>query len=141
MNSSIWGTKLKNSLDIANGELLVGLDTSTRNWKGKMLDDTGYLSTTLSSTDTRNIAMFSSYKKTFGALDLEVGARYDDTQIDVTDSSKTDRDYNELNGHIFSIYNLDKDTKIFAGIGKSSRVPDARELYYATANNNLEVEW
>ena len=139
MKSSIWGTKLKNSLDIANGELLVGLDTSTRNWEGKMLDDTGYLSTSLSSTDTRNIAMFSSYKKSFGALDLEVGARYDDTQIDVTDSSKTDRNYNELNGHIFSIYNLDKDTKIFAGIGKSSRVPDARELYYASANNDLEA--
>ncbi|NVJ53326.1 MAG: TonB-dependent receptor [Campylobacteraceae bacterium] len=139
MKSSIWGAKLKNKLDIANGELLVGLDTSTRNWRGRMIDDNGAYSTSLSSTDTRNIAMFSSYKKTFGALDLEVGARYDDTEIDVTDSAKTDRDYNELNGHIFSIYNLDKDTKIFAGIGKSSRVPDARELYYGSTNHDLEA--
>ncbi|XPV54770.1 MAG: TonB-dependent receptor domain-containing protein [Halarcobacter ebronensis] len=59
--------------------------------------------------------------------------------MDVTDSSKTDRDYNELNGHVFSIYNLDKDTKIFAGIGKSSRVPDARELYYGSTNHDLEA--
>ncbi|WP_417328349.1 TonB-dependent receptor [Halarcobacter sp.] len=140
MKSSIWGTKLKNKLDVANGELLVGLDTSTRNWRGRMYSSTGTMdSTSLSSTDTRNIAMFSSYKKTFGALDLEVGARYDDTEIDVTDSSKTDRDYNELNGHVFSIYNLDKDTKIFAGIGKSSRVPDARELYYGSTNHDLEA--
>lgn len=140
MKSSIWGTKLKNKLDIANGELLVGLDTSTRNWRGRKYNSTGTMdSTSLSSTDTRNIAMFSSYKKTFGALDLEVGTRYDDTQIDVTDSSKTNRDYNELNGHIFSIYNLDKDTKIFAGIGKSSRVPDARELYYGSTNHDLEA--
>ncbi len=140
MKSSIWGTKLKNKLDISNGELLVGLDTSTRNWRGRMYNSTGTMdSTSLSSTDTRNIAMFSSFKKSFGALDLEVGARYDDTEIDVTDSSKTDRDYNELNGHIFSIYNLDKDTKIFAGIGKSSRVPDARELYYGLTNHDLEA--
>ncbi|WP_424687600.1 TonB-dependent receptor [Halarcobacter ebronensis] len=140
MKSSIWGTKLKNKLDVANGELLVGLDTSTRNWRGRMYNSTGTMdSTSLSSTDTRNIAMFSSFKKSFGALDLEVGARYDDTEIDVTDSSKTDRDYNELNGHVFSIYNLDKDTKIFAGIGKSSRVPDARELYYGSTNHDLEA--
>ncbi|RXJ88795.1 TonB-dependent receptor [Arcobacter sp. CECT 8983] len=140
MKSSIWGAKLKNKLDVANGELLVGLDTSTRNWRGRMYNSTGTMnSISLSSTDTRNIAMFSTFKKSFGALDLEVGARYDDTNIDVTDSSKTDRDYNELNGYIFSIYNLDEDTKVFASFGKSSRVPDARELYYSSTNHDLEA--
>ncbi|AXH12799.1 TonB-dependent receptor plug domain-containing protein [Halarcobacter bivalviorum] len=140
MKSSIWGTKLKNKLDFANGELTVGLDTSTRNWRGRMYNSIGTVdSTSLTSTDTRNIALFSLYKKSFGALDLEVGARYDDTNIDATDSSKTDKNYNQLNGHVFSIYNIDKDTKIFAGVGKSSRVPDARELYYGATNNDLNA--
>ena len=137
LKTSIWGAKLKNKLDIANGELTVGLDTSKRNWRGRKYNsDLSTNTISLSSTDTRNIAMFSTYNKSFGAFDLEFGARYDDTQIDVTDSTKKDNDYNELNGHIFSVYNLDKDTKIFAGIGKSSRVPDARELYYAGSGND-----
>ncbi|MDD2400590.1 MAG: TonB-dependent receptor, partial [Sulfurovum sp.] len=38
-------------------------------------------------------------------------------------------DYSELNGYISGTYHADENTQYFAGIGKSSRVPDARELY------------
>ncbi len=42
---------------------------------------------------------------------------------------KQDNDYKALNGHLFTVYNIDNDTKLFARIGKLERVPDARELY------------
>ncbi len=138
MKSSIWGTKLKNSFDISDYLVTLGLDTSVRNWRGnKFNSDRSFDSTSLTSTDTTNKALFSKVEKTFGALDLQIGFRYDNTDIEPTDSLKTDKKYIALSGNIFGIYNIDKDTKIFAGVGKSSRVPDARELYMG-ANNNLE---
>jgi iron complex outermembrane receptor protein len=141
MNSSIWGSKIKNSMEVADSLVTVGLDTSVRNWKGQMTKTTSGVtttSTTLASTDTTNKAIFAKVEKTFGKLDLEAAARYDYTDIDSISSSKTDRKYTALNGNIFGIYNVDENMKYFAGIGKSARVPDARELYYSTSNNDLE---
>ena len=146
MKSSMWGTKVKNALELNEGLLTVGLDTSVRNWKGEK-----YITTvsdgsvvmgdiTLASTDTDNKAMFSTYKKSYGDLEVEVGTRYDYTDIDTVDASKDDKTYKELTGYLFTTYNLSKDTKLFGGLGKSSRVPDARELYYAgSGNDELEV--
>lgn len=143
MKSSIWGSKIKNSLEVADSLVTVGLDTSVRNWKGEMYrtsTTTGVVdnySTSLASTDTTNKAIFSKVEKSFGELDLEVGARYDYTDVDSIDNTKSDKKYTGLNGNIFGTYNVDKNMKYFAGVGKSSRVPDARELYMG-ANNNLE---
>ncbi|APW65094.1 TonB-dependent receptor [Poseidonibacter parvus] len=144
MNSSIWGTKIKNSMEVADSLVTIGLDTSVRNWKGNSYSTsvaTGIstpIATTLASTDTTNKAIFTEIEKSFGELDLEAGLRYDYTDIDSINSTKTDRKYTALNANIFAIYNADENTKYFAGIGKSSRVPDARELYYGGNNNDLE---
>jgi iron complex outermembrane receptor protein len=142
MKSSIWGTKIKNSMEVADYLVTVGLDTSVRNWKGEkyMTSVMGMQmpsTASLDSTDTTNKAIFSKIEKSFGKLDLEFGARYDYTDIDSVNAAKTDKKYASLNANIFAIYNADKNTKYFAGIGKSSRVPDARELYMG-ANNDLE---
>jgi len=139
MKSSIWGGKIKNNFELSDYLITFGLDASVRNWRGEKYNSTKTMDTTsLTSTDTTNKAIFSKVEKSFGKLDLEFGTRYDYTDIDPTSSSKTDRTFAALSGNIFGIYNLNKDTKIFAGIGKSSRVPDARELYYSDTNNDLE---
>jgi len=144
MKSSIWGTKLKNSMEISDSLVTVGLDTSVRNWKGESYmttvatGATTIPNTTLTSTDTTNKALFTKIEKSFGNLTIETGARYDYTDVDADSATKTDRNYKSLNANIFAVYKADSDTKYFAGIGKSSRVPDARELYYAASNNNLE---
>ncbi|MFA6789331.1 MAG: TonB-dependent receptor, partial [Arcobacteraceae bacterium] len=142
--TSIWGSKIKNSMEIADSLVTVGLDTSVRNWKGEMYRtrvSDGFVdnkSTPLASTDTTNKALFAKVEKTFGKLDLEFGTRYDYSDIDSTDSLKDDKKYVGLNANIFAIYNVDESLKYFAGVGKSSRVPDARELYSATGNSNLD---
>ncbi|MBP7769536.1 MAG: TonB-dependent receptor [Aliarcobacter sp.] len=143
MNSSIWGAKIKNSMEVADSVVTVGLDTSVRNWKGQRsttdiltgIETPGDAS--LDSTDTTNKAIFTKLEKSFGKLDLEMGARYDYTDIDSINTVKTDKKYTALNGNIFAIYNEDENTKYFAGIGKSARVPDARELYMGE-NSDLE---
>jgi iron complex outermembrane recepter protein len=142
--TSIWGSKIKNSMEIADSLVTLGLDTSVRNWRGEMYRTnvatgaTSMNSTPLASTDTTNKAIFSKVEKSFGKLDLEVGTRYDYTDVDSSNEAKNDKKYVGLNANIFAIYNVDKEMKYFAGIGKSSRVPDARELYSSTGNSNLD---
>lgn len=144
MKSSIWGSKIKNSMEVADSVVTLGLDTSVRNWRGNSYMtnvSTGAITmpaVTLASTDTTNKAIFTKVEKSFGKLDLEAGARYDYTDIDSVSNTKTDKKYASLNANIFGIYNADENTKYFAGIGKSSRVPDARELYYGSTNNDLD---
>lgn len=134
LKTSIWGGKIKNSMDIADSVVTVGLDTSVRNWRAV---DT--LTPSIPSTDTNNQAIFSKVEKSFGNLDLEMGARYDYTDIDTVKALADDKKYVGLNANIFGIYNVDEKMKYFAGVGKSSRVPDARELYNTTAGNaNLD---
>lgn len=141
--TSIWGSKIKNSMEIADSLVTVGLDTSVRNWQGEMYRTnvatgvTSMNSTPLASTDTTNKAIFSKVEKSFGKLDLEAGARYDYTDVDSSSMLKEDKKYVGLNANIFGIYNVDEKMKYFAGVGKSSRVPDARELYSSTGNSNL----
>ena len=142
--TSIWGSKIKNSVEVADSLVTVGLDTSVRNWRGQMYRtnvSTGVVdmnSIPLASTDTTNKAVFSKVEKSFGKLDLEVGTRYDYTDVDSADVAKDDKKYVGLNANIFGIYNVDEKMKYFAGVGKSSRVPDARELYSSTGDSNLE---
>ncbi len=87
-------------------------------------------------TDTTNKAIFTKVEKSIGNLDLEAGIRYDNTDIDTQRPNVDDKKYNSLNGYIFTAYNFDEQSKVFAGIGKSSRVPDARELYQLGSNTS-----
>jgi iron complex outermembrane receptor protein len=142
--TSVHGEKIKNSMEIADSLVTVGLDTSVRNWRGEMYRtnvSTGVVDNRtipLASTDTTNKAVFSKVEKSFGKLDLEVGTRYDYTDVDSADSTRNDKKYVGLNANVFGVYNVDEKMKYFAGIGKSSRVPDARELYSSTGNSNLD---
>ncbi|ADG92566.1 TonB-dependent receptor [Arcobacter nitrofigilis DSM 7299] len=137
MKTSIWGTKLKNSMELADSILTVGLDTSVRNWRSNNYQTsitTGKITPTADSfpsTDTTNKAIFAKLEKDFGKLNLDFGSRYDHTNIEPDGNTKNERKYNALSANVFAVYNQDEFTKYFAGIGKSSRVPDARELYFS----------
>jgi len=69
-------------------------------------------------------------------LVLDLGLRYDDTSVTSQYANQQNNDYNELNGYIFAKYNADANTEYFAGLGKSSRVPDGKELYWLGSMGN-----
>ncbi|NCB12688.1 MAG: TonB-dependent receptor, partial [Erysipelotrichia bacterium] len=133
LKTSVWGTTVKNSLEVADSLVTVGLDTSVRNWRGQMHSTniaTGIVTPSqynnrMYDTDTTNKAIFTKVEKSIGNLDIEAGIRYDNTDIDTQRPNVDDKKYNSLNGYIFTAYNFDEQSKVFAGIGKSSRVPDA----------------
>ncbi len=134
LETKMEGAKLTNSFDVDNHAIAVGIDASNRNWDGhkystlvsdgsitpmgKMIDD----------VDTKNRAVFAKDKiKINENVSLEAGVRYDDTTIDKANIKQ--RDFNDLSGYMFATYKADNELKYFGGIGRSTRVPDAKELY------------
>ena len=148
LQTSMQGLKLQNKFEIDNTKILFGLDGNRRMWQGEDFNTTVATGAqfafgeSLTHTETENTAVFAKVEKSFGALDLQVGARYDSTNVKPNNTAKTERDYNALNAHVIGTYNLNNTSKIFLGLGKASRVPDARELYLRgtnpSSNNNLD---
>jgi len=136
LTTDMKGLKVKNKLNAFGGEVTYGVDTSKRNWDGTFTVTSltnafpvRNIGTSIADVDTKNMGLFIKSKKTIGKVDVEFGARYDDTSIDTKSSTERDNDYEALSANVFATYKADDETKFFAGIGKSSRVPDARELY------------
>lgn len=140
MNSKIDGGKIINEMDLKDSTLVLGLDTSNRQWDGKYYTKTDvYLRDSISKTNTKNKAAFLEYEKTiYDKYDVEFGLRYDDTSIDTQANSMKDRDYDSVSANIFTTYQKDFFTKYFLGFGKAVRVPDARELYFVSSNGSVK---
>ncbi len=146
LTTKMQGFKLKNSFDIATHNIIVGIDTSTRNWDGKYYKDVGgdymrFPSTSpdagdikrsINDTDTINTAIFVKTHSTINNVDIDTGIRYDDTSVD-NGGLAQDNDYSALSANIFATFNMGNELRYFAGVGKSSRVPDARELYFISS--------
>ncbi len=133
LETHMQGAKIKNSWDLADGTAMtLGLDFSRRNWDGafegkgmaSMVD--GFVS--IDDVDTDNTAIFIEAEKNFGSFDLKLGARYDDTSIEPA-GDQPSNDYTAFSAYAFGTYGLWDGMKLFGGIGRSARVPDARELY------------
>ncbi|MFK5938506.1 MAG: TonB-dependent receptor [Sulfurimonas sp.] len=138
LTTTMQGLKLKNSFDVNNYKLLVGLDGSKREWDGRYYKTnvasgvqtpipTGY-SKSIDNTITKNSAIFAKLQKSYNALDVTIGARYDHTKI--TNDTYVSNTYNAFGANILTSYHLNKSNKVFFGIGQAYRVPDARELYF-----------
>ena len=131
------GFKIKNTMDVNDTvELSYGFDTSVRNWDGEyqgigaQAPIDGFVN--IDDVDTQNRALFVEMVKDYTRVELKAGARYDDTSIEPGDAApnQPDNDYSAFSGFVFATYQLNDDTKLFGGVGRSHRVPDARELYF-----------
>ena len=138
LTTDMQGLKLKNTFNISSYKLLIGLDGSERKWDGAYYKNDLPLAGGRKSIDdakTKNAAIFVKIDKNFGNFDVTVGARYDDSKI--THATLQTNNYSALSANIFTSYHINKENRVFLGIGKSSRVPDARELYFTGSNANL----
>ncbi|PHS41037.1 MAG: TonB-dependent receptor [Sulfurovum sp.] len=140
LTTQMNGAKIKNSFDLDNHTVTVGLDYTKRNWDGGYYKNNMPLPPakfhSIWDVDTKNAAFFLEDKVTMDKFVLDMGLRYDDTRITSDNPRQQSNDYDELNGYILGTYHADASTKYFAGIGKSSRVPDAKELYWIGAMGN-----
>jgi len=140
LTTETQGGKIKNSFDMDNHTVTVGVDHSVRNWDGgyykndKPLPPAKFHS--IWDVDTTNTALFLEDKIKMDKLIVELGLRYDDTKVESANPKQQSNDYDELNGYVLGTYHADASTSYFAGFGKSSRVPDAKELYWIGAMGN-----
>jgi len=138
LTTDMQGIKLKNTFDLASYKLLVGLDGSERKWDGTYYKNDVILASSPKSIDgakTKNGAIFAKVDKKFGNLGISIGARYDDTKI--THRTLQTNNYSSTGANIITTYSLNKENKIFLGVGQAYRVPDARELYFTGSMGNL----
>jgi iron complex outermembrane recepter protein len=139
LETEVEGVKLTNKFDIGNHEITAGIDANNRNWDGAYynMNGTHFVRKSINDVDTLNRAIFAKDKiKISDNLSVEVGARYDNTDIERA-SIKT-RDFNDVSAYTLATYDIDKTLKVFAGLGRSNRVPDAKELYF-TGNTGTVI--
>jgi iron complex outermembrane receptor protein len=140
LTTKMQGAKLKNSFDVQNHTVTTGLDYSLRNWDGGYFkNDVPFLAARFHSiwdVDTENIAFFLKDKIFLNKIEIDLGLRYDSTEITSANPTQASNDYDALSAYIFGTYHADENTKYFAGFGKSSRVPDGKELYWIGSMGN-----
>ncbi|MFO7593151.1 MAG: TonB-dependent receptor [Pseudomonadota bacterium] len=147
LTTEVNGFKIKNRTDLDNDTgLILGVDTSVRNWDGEyekegmmasMID--GRIS--IDDVDTTNRAFFAELEKRFGATSVKTGLRYDDTHIETAGNmDQPDNDYTGIGANVFVDHQLTSGTRLFGGVGRANRVPDARELYFFSAMGMMQPE-
>ncbi len=138
------GFKVKNAFDLTDTAVVTyGIDVSRRNWNGHYEGSgtqtpiDGFVN--IDDVDTDNRAVFVEVEKRYAEVDLKAGARYDDTTIESGGNlpNQPDSDYTAFSGFVFANYSVAEGTKLFGGVGRSHRVPDARELYFRGAMVNM----
>jgi len=138
LETEMQGTKLINTMDLGdNSRLKAGIDLSYRHWDGEYqgfgtsAGITGIAS--IPDVETQNQALFAEMTSDYEAYSVTYGIRFDDTEITTADSSLNDNDYSGTSAFIHADYKLNDSQTLFGGIGRASRVPDARELYFHSA--------
>ena len=134
LTTKMQGTKLKNSLDVENHTITLGLDYSLRHWDGGYLKNAMALPEkfyhSIYDVDTQNRAFFLKDKIALERWTIDTGLRYDKTKITSKNTTQAENNYDALSGYLFATYQADEAHKYFVGLGKSSRVPDGKELYW-----------
>ncbi len=140
LTTDTTGAKIKNSFDIDNHNIIVGVDYSLRNWDGRYYKNGNPFPEakfhSIYDADTTNYAFFVEDSIKLDRFVVDVALRYDDTEVTSQNIKQQSNDYSQLNGYITASYHSDEDTKYFVGVGKSSRVPDAKELYWIGSMGN-----
>ena len=138
LTTQTQGIKVINTTELTKDfELKVGLDGSVRNWDGQYSVDGNpattinptWSDTSMNNVDTTNIGIFSELKQYINTLEISYALRYDSTNIS-PNSTQQENDYSSLNGNVFITYETTPNLTFFGGVGKATRVPDARELYF-----------
>jgi iron complex outermembrane receptor protein len=104
------------------------------------------------ASQSRDIGLFWMGRRTFGPVDLELGARYDRNEIDAdqTTAIGPSRDFDATSLSASARWNLGEDLHLSFGLDRAQRSPTAEELYsnglhvatqsFEFGNPNLDVE-
>lgn len=104
------------------------------------------------ASETRDLGVFYLAERSFGALDLELGARYDrnDIDVDADQAIGPSRDFDATSLSAAARWNINEDFHLSFGLDRAQRAPAAEELYsdglhvatdsFEFGNPDLDVE-
>jgi len=138
LTTKMQGAKLKNTMEVGRHTLTMGVDYSLRNWNGLYSKNDILLPKPHSiwNVNTKNNALFLSDTIEVNKFMLDMGLRYDISKITSDNAKQQDNNYNNLSAYILTHYQYNQNTKYFLALGKSARVPDAKELYFIGSKGN-----
>jgi len=145
LTTQVDGARIKNKFDISNHHITLGADYTLRNWDGYYYVNGVALDLatngakpyhSIYDVDTKNIGIYVEDKIDFNMFDINVGLRYDSTDIDSRYTTQQSNSYDELTGYFVASYRPTSDIKVYTGFGRGSRVPDAKELYWIGSMGN-----
>jgi iron complex outermembrane receptor protein len=151
INSIVNGVRAENRLQSENYSSLLGLDISNRQWHGILYNDTNgsALFTMVPDVNTEDIGLYSELKYGGDRFDVEGGIRFDAVSIQADDIANINglaiksglysdekRDFNGVSANILTRYYLSEKSSLYAGIGRSFRVPDGKEMFMNKPNSS-----
>lgn len=136
------GFKIINENYLESGtELKYGVDLNTRNWDGEYEGfgmNSGITGTAnIPDAETENQAVFLEVNTGDDVTQYRFGLRLDDTTVSSAIDSLDDNDYSNTSAFAQTRYHLDNQQSLYAALGRASRVPDGRELYFQMKNGMM----
>ena len=155
--SYVTGIKVEKKYKIKKGNVYLGIDGFTRNWKANntimMLDNSGMIP----DVDVNSVGIYLKGVKKIKKFIISSGLRYDSTK------SKADKNalgtannniYSQyytnysldntdiyLTGNIVGKYQFNKLSNVYIGFGHTVRTPDPQERYIALKKPMLKPDW
>lgn len=140
-STQVVGAKLSGAFAAGSATLRAGIDYYNRNWDAlnqRAMYTPAQPYTTLNMIPdvyADNLGLFTDYERSLSEqLKLKVGLRGDLTWLETNAANPlvtkgTSTDFDSISGNIQLTYTPQAGVELFAGFGRSSRVPDAEELY------------
>ena len=152
-STQVAGAKLSGLFAVGSATLQTGIDYYNRNWNA--LNQRAMYTPTQPYTNLNmipdvyadNLGLFSDYERSLSdRLKLKVGLRGDLTWIETNSGNPlvaegTSTDLESISGNIQLTYIPLAGVELFTGFGRSSRLPDAEELYIIVPAVPPAVTW
>lgn len=145
-----YGAKLATSLAIGSGTLKSGIDYYNRNWDALNQRAMYMMNAPLNmipDVNSENYGLYAEYELPITEkFTVRSGVRGDHASVETgktnplvqADSSRT---YDNVGGNIQLVYLPQKSVEIFTGFGRSTRIPDAQELYISVPGVGGKATW
>lgn len=152
-STQVAGAKLSGLFAVGSATLKTGIDYYNRNWNAlnqRAMYTPAQPYTTLNMIPdvyADNLGFFTDYERSLSdQLKLKVGLRGDLTWVEANSGNPlvtkgTSTDFESLSGNIQLTYVPLEGVELFTGFGRSSRVPDAEELYIIVPAAPPAVTW
>ncbi len=151
------GLKAEKKYRFKNGNLYIGIDTFSRNWKADntlmFLDNSGMIP----DVNIKNLGVYTKLVKKINKIVVSTGLRYDYTKSKADknafgtgnsniysqyySSFSLDNTDKYLTGNVLLKYKFSKISDFHLGFGHTVRIPDPQERFIALKKPMLKPDW